>query len=254
MHGDVAFVEIGHELRTHSRRAEARQQDKRHGDADHQAPGLQREVQRRLIADPGPAHHEAVLFLHLAGDEHRDRGRHKGQRQDEGGGQGDDDGDRHRVEHLSFNPGQAENRHIDEGDDQNPEQRRPDDLAGSRGRQIKSLVPGQDTAQTVLGLPEAAQAVLHDDDGAVDDQAEVERAEAHQIPRSARPHHAGDGHQHGDRDDRRRDQGGADVSEQQEQHDDDQQGAFQQVFLNCVDGAIDQVRPVIDRRCGHPVG
>ena len=37
--------------------------------------------------------------------------------------------------------------------------------------------------EPVLGLAEAAQAVLDDDHRAVDDQAEVERAEAHQVGR-----------------------------------------------------------------------
>ena len=99
----------------------------------------------------------------------------------------------------------------------------------------------------MLRFAEATQTVLHDDDGAIDDQAEVQRAETHQIARHSGAHHAGDGHQHGDRNDRRRDQRGADVPEQKEQHDDDQKGPFEQVLLDRVDGAIDQVGPVIDR-------
>ncbi len=106
----------------------------------------------------------------------------------------------------------------------------------------------------MLSFAEAAQAVLDDDNGPIDDQAEVQRAEAHQITGGAGLDHAGDGHQHSHRNDRCCDQGRTDVPEQQKQHDDDQQGPFEQVFLDGVDGALDEVSPVIDRNRAHPGG
>ena len=62
---------------------------------------------------------------------------------------------------------------------------------------------------------EATQTVLHDDDGTVDDQAEIQCAKAHQVSRDPVLDHAGDGHQHGERDYSGRDQRSANVTEQQ---------------------------------------
>ena len=102
-------------------------------------------------------------------------------------------------------------------------------------------------AEPVLRFTEPAQAVLNDDDRAVDDQAEIERAKAHQIARDARAEHPGNCHQHGDRNDRRSDERRADIAEQQEQDNDDEQGAFEQVLFHRPDGALDQIGTVIDR-------
>ena len=96
--------------------------------------------------------------------------------------------------------------------------------------------------------------VLDDDHRAIDDQAEVERAEAHQIARDAQPVHADGRHQHRDRDDQGRDNGGPDIAEQEEQHRDNQQGALDQVFFDRGDRRIDKRRAVIDNFCHHAVG
>ena len=93
-----------------------------------------------------------------------------------------------------------------------------------------------------------AQTVLDDDDRAVDDQAKIERAEAHQVTGDARMNHAGNGHQHGQRDHRSRDQCSTPVAEQQEQHCDHQQRTFSQIFFDRRDGLIDQRGAVIERR------
>ena len=79
-------------------------------------------------------------------------------------------------------------------------------------------------------LAEPAQAVLDDDHRAIDDQAEVERAQAHEVAGHAAAHHAGDGHQHRQRNHGGGDQRRAEIPEQQEQHDDHQQRAFDQVL------------------------
>ena len=57
----------------------------------------------------------------------------------------------------------------------------------------------------MLGFGETSQGVLDDDDGTIHDQAEIERAEAHQIGRDACLQHADAGEQHRDRDDESRD-------------------------------------------------
>ena len=101
-----------------------------------------------------------------------------------------------------------------------------------------------------LRMRESAHAVLHDHHRAVDDDAEVQRAQAHQVRADLLVvHHAGEGEQHRQRNDQRGDQGRADVAEEQEQHGDDQHRAFEQVLLDGGDGLVDQHRPVVDGDC-----
>jgi hypothetical protein len=99
------------------------------------------------------------------------------------------------------------------------------------GGELEAFVATQHAPQFVLAFAEATQAVLDDDHGAVDDQAEVQRAQAHQVARDTAAHHAGDGHQHRDGNHGGRDQCRAKIAQQQEQHRDHQQRAFDQVPL-----------------------
>ncbi len=93
---------------------------------------------------------------------------------------------------------------------------------------------------------EPAQAVFDDDDGAVDDQAEVERAEAHEIAADPALDHAGDREQHRERDHERGDERRTQVAEQREQHDDHEDRAFDQVRAHRRDGLVDERRAVVD--------
>ena len=94
---------------------------------------------------------------------------------------------------------------------------------------------------------EQAQAVLDDDHGAVDDEAEVEAPRLIRLaltrfstmPVTVNSIDSGMT--------QRRDQRRAEVAEQQEQHDDDQQRAFEQVLLDRRDGGVDQRGAVVDR-------
>ena len=73
--------------------------------------------QRRDRARFNAANERVLAFLHAAGDGDGDQRRHQRQRQHEGRGQRDDHGQRHRLEHLAFDAGEGEQRHIDQDDD-----------------------------------------------------------------------------------------------------------------------------------------
>ena len=105
----------------------------------------------------------------------------------------------------------------------------------------------------MLTFGDASQRIFNDDDGPIDDQAEIECAEAHQVRRNAAAQHPEAGHQHGDRDHQRRDQRRPEIAEQQEQHDDNQQRPFGQVLRNCLDRGIDE-RRAVEHRLYHYVG
>ena len=104
----------------------------------------------------------------------------------------------------------------------------------------------------MLPVGEVPETVLGDDDGAVDDQAEVDRAETHQVGADFCLQHAGDRQQHRGRNHQRRDQCRAKISEQGEQDDDDEERALRQVLGDRGDGGVDQLRPVQHGLCDDP--
>ncbi|MCY1412001.1 hypothetical protein D9M71_273970 [compost metagenome] len=104
----------------------------------------------------------------------------------------------------------------------------------------------------LLGVGQAADRILDDHHRAIDDDAEVQRAEAHQVGADLVAEHAGEGKQHRQRNDHRGDQRGADVAEEQEQNHDHQDRAFDQVLLHRGNGFIDQIGAVIDRHRADP--
>ncbi len=123
---------------------------------------------------------------------------------------------------------------------------------GIRG-DAQTLPTCQHTSQIGTFLAKLQQGVFDHNHGPVDQEAEIERAEAHQISADAKPVHADDGEQEADRDHQRRNGCRTDVSEQQEQHDDDQQRSFGQVLGHGLDGRVDQCATVQDR-LGHDIG
>ena len=150
------------------------------------------------------------------------------------------------MEHLPFNPGEREDRYVDDSDDEFPEQGRPTHLAGRLKGEGQPFVPGEQATQPALLLRVTPQAVLDDDDGTIDDEAEVERPEAHEIPGDLISGHTGDGEEHRKRDDRRGDEGRAQVTQQNEEREDDEQRALEEIGLDGADGSVDEGRPIID--------
>ena len=105
---------------------------------------------------------------------------------------------------------------------------------------------GEQALAVMLLFREPAHAVLDDDDRAIDDDAEVERAQAHEVAADFAFDHAGDGEEHRQRNDRSGDERRADVSEQQKEHDDDEHRALEEVLPHRLDRGIDERRPVVD--------
>ena len=93
-----------------------------------------------------------------------------------------------------------------------------------------------------------AHAVFDHHDRAIDDHAEVDRAQAQQAGGDAELQHAAEGEQHRQRNRDGNDHRSAQVAEEGEQHGDHEQAAFEQVFLDGVDDVIDQFGAIVDRR------
>ena len=123
------------------------------------------------------------------GAEHR----HEREREEQRTGERKHHGDGHRVEHLPLDARQREDRHVDDGDDDHAEEHRGADLLARGEHHLRALLLGKRAPQGVLTCAEPTDDVLHDDHRAVDDQAEIDGAEAHQVPGDAAAQHAGEG-------------------------------------------------------------
>ena len=150
------------------------------------------------------------------------------------------------MEHLALNAAKRKDRDVNHGDDADAKQAGPNHLAGGGVHHVQAFLKCQLTfANAALRFRQATNAVFHHDDRAINNETEVQRAQAHQIGRYAGADHAGHGGQHRQRNNGGGDQRRTDVTQQQKQHNDHQQCTFQQVLLHRGDGFIDQCRAVI---------
>ena len=254
MQRDIAFVKTRHELAAHARGKQSTEHHGDHRDSQYQRLVEHRKPEHRLIAALGPKHQAAFLFADLVADQQRHGGGNERDRQDHGAQQGGDHGERHRVEHLSLHAGEREDRQVHHHDDELAEQQRSTRFPGGRKHLVKALVAGQGPAcrglYMGLRMGKPPHAVLHDHHRAVDDDAEVQRPQAHQVGADLVADHAGEGEQHRQRDHQRGDERRADVAEKQEQDRDHQQGALDQILLDGIDRLVHQNCAVVDR-LGH---
>ena len=109
------------------------------------------------------------------------------------------------MKHFPLNARERENRDVNHGDDDHAEEHRIADLFAALQDGLSSFLGGERASKLVLPLPKLADDVLHDHDRAIDDQAEVHRAETHQVSGDAEPRHASEREQK-----RKRDRGGDD--------------------------------------------
>ena len=86
---------------------------------------------------------DVLFFLDLAGDEHRNRRRDKGHRQQHRAEQGDHHSKRHRVEHFPFDAGEGKDRQVHDHDDQLAENQRSPRFLGRRKHFVKAFGAGE---------------------------------------------------------------------------------------------------------------
>src|SRR3546814_2048405 len=91
--------------------------------------------------------------------------------------------DRHWREGLALDSLEGEQRREHHEDDRLPEQRRADHLLDRTRHLLESLAHVEYSPLMLLPLGHASQEVLDDDDRAIDDQPEVEGAQAHKVTR-----------------------------------------------------------------------
>ena len=98
---------------------------------------------------------------------------HKGERENKGGDQCDDDGESHGREHFTFDAGKGQQGQIDHDDDALAEERGAHHFAAGRHDFIEPLLERQQALFMMLAQGETPQAILGDDDGTIDDEPEI---------------------------------------------------------------------------------
>ncbi len=103
-------------------------------------------------------------------------------------------------------------------------------------------------------MREPANTVFNNHHRTIDDDAEVQRAQTHQIGADLVLNHASKGEQHGQRNNGSGNDRGAQISQKNEQHDNHQNRTFEQIFLDGGDRLVDQDGSVIHRHRANAVG
>ncbi|EAU66886.1 hypothetical protein STIAU_3193 [Stigmatella aurantiaca DW4/3-1] len=249
-HGSL--VQPGHELRPEEWDEGQAGDEHAEGSPHHRLAVGHAGAQGGLVEFPGARDDDALLLGRPERQDHGSERGDQGEREDEGGGQGAQDGDGHGREHLALDAREREHRKVDDADDDLAEGRRAADL---HRRAVDHFVPlrgGERAAEPVVLLRDVAHRVLHDDERAVHDEAEVDGAQGHEVARDAQLPHADEGGQHAQGDDARDEQARAQVAQHQEEHHDDQESALQQVGGHRLEGLPHQLRAVIERVDRHP--
>ena len=161
---------------------------------------------------------------------------------------------RHRIGHRRENaplvPLQRKDRDVRGDNDQHREERRPPDFdrrVEDHAQAVPVLASVDLVVMEFLRLGQFAKDVFHHDHGAVDDDAEVHRAERQQIGRNADPGQAEKSAEQRQRNHQRDDGGRAQVAEEQQQYQHHQHGALDEVGEYRLEGLADEPRAVVIR-------
>ena len=222
---DRAFLQLRHELLAEEREQRQAARERHDRDAEHATLAPEGPLEHRPVATLEPGH-EAGVLLGLRLQDQRGQHRDQRQRQDQRARHRERDLERHRLEHLAFEPFEREQRQEHHDDDDDGEGDRVRHLLG-RGQHGRGAV---DPFAMGLSFGHDAEGVLDHDDGAVDHHADADRQtrERHQVGRQAELLHADEGDQHRERQGHDHDEGGAQLAQEQEQDDGHQDRAFDQ--------------------------
>ena len=153
----------------------------------------------------------------------------------------------HGPEHFSLDAPQRENGQVG-GQNQDFAQNGGLSNLGRTGHDLfQSLFLGEVDPLPFPSVGQPTQAVLHDDDGTVYDQTEVDRPQTHQIGRNVEIVHSQGGRQHREGNCATHDQASAELEQEKKEQAHHQQAAFEQVGDGRAEGGIDQLGPIKKR-------
>ena len=145
------------------------------------------------------------------------------------------------MEHLPLDAGEREDGDVNHRDDDHAEEHRRTHLLAGGEHGLRPFLDRERAAQLVLPHAELPHDVFHDDDRAINDEAEINRAQAHQVAGDAKVPHARERKEEGERNGGGHDERRAPVAKQQEEHHDDQHRALEEVLLHGPDGPTDEL-------------
>ena len=151
------------------------------------------------------------------------------------------------MEHFAFHPRQGKYRQVHHHDDQLTENQRPARLFGRSKDLVKTFRTGQHPSMLVLCVGQPADCVFNNHHRAVNNDAEIKRAQTHEVGTDFIGKHPGKGEQHCQRYHHGGNQCRTNVAKEQKQDCDNQNRAFNQVFLDRRDGFFNQIGTVINR-------
>ena len=85
------------------------------------------------------------------------------------------------MKHFSLDAGEGEDRDVNDGDNEDAEKHRVRHLFTCSEHNLKSLLAGEAAPEFVLANAELPHHVFDDHHCAVDDESEINRAQAHQV-------------------------------------------------------------------------
>ena len=193
--GDRALRELGHELRPEVR-GDHPKRNEQHGGRkpDNRQLVVHRQVQDRGVEPLENPDKKRFTVVQLLGQNQAREHRHQGHRQQHRTSKGEDHRQRHRAEHLPLDAFEREDRQVDDHDDQLAEHRRLADFDRGVTHDLQPRPARGVTCRKV------ADAVLHHDDRAIDNQPEVDGPQAEQARGDAEPPHSREGEKHRERD------------------------------------------------------
>ena len=244
--GEVALVELRDELRAEPRKHEQRKSKQREHRQHHEPAEAQAELEERRVEALGERDEPVVALADVAAEQERAQHGHQRKREDERAAEREHHDHGHRLEHFPLDALEREDGHIDDRDDEHAEEHRIRHFLRRTQHFLRAFRSGEAAPERVLPLAEMAHDVFHHHHCAVDDEAEINRAEAHQVSAEPPLDHAGHGEKHRERDDERDDECRAPVAEQREEHDDDKQRALGEVRFDRANGAIHEVAAVVE--------
>ena len=211
-----------------------------------EAPSKHRREDRLETADQA-----TFLGMTFSPKPERSQGRHDGQGDERGSRQGDHDGRGHGLEHLPFDTLEGEDRHIDQGDHGHAKEHRAGDLTRGSRQLGRTLIFGQGSSEGPDTLLKPSQEILHHHHGTVDDEAEVDRAQTHQVGTGLGSGHAGEQQEERKGNRQRDEQRGPPMPQQHQQDDHDDQRTLEEVRLDGADGRADEIGAVIEHSDFH---
>ena len=164
----------------------------------------------------------------------------------EGAEHGEDKGPRHGTEHLALDALEGEHRDEDHQNDAHPEHHGSGHLLGGLDDAGEPLGGGEWPTEPLLPPGQRTHVAFGDHHRAVDDDAEIDGAEAEQAGGDGKLVHSEHGKDHGQRDGGGDDEPGTKPAEQEEQDDDDECRAENEVVGDRPEDRSHELRAVID--------